>query len=337
MDTVDPPLQNTYNTLLRKSSINGHPVVVGASAAVDERELPLIDLARLSQGEAEREECKREIARAAREWGFFQIVNHGISGEILKRMRTEQEKLFKQPFRVKTEDKVQNFSAGRYRWGGPTATCLQQLSWLEAFHVPLTDIHADISASGGFSTLSLIIEQFAIVASNLAQRLAEILADKMGQDGSFFEENCSPNACYIRMNRYPPCPMSSKVHGLVPHTDSDFLTVLNQDQIGGLQLVKDGKWIAVKPNPQALVINIGDLFQAWSNGVYKSVEHKVVANKKVDRFSTAYFFCPSHDTMIRSCVEPSIYRNFSFREYMQQVQDDVKKFGNKVGLPRFLI
>ena len=63
------------------------------------------------------------------------------------------------------------------------------------------------------------------------------------------------------MNRYPPCPLASKVFGLVPHTDSDFLTILFQDQVGGLQLLKDGKWIKVKPNPQALIINIGDLFQ----------------------------------------------------------------------------
>lgn len=47
----------------------------------------------------------------------------------------------------------------------------------------------------------------------------------------------------------------------MPHTDSDFLTILHQDQVGGLQLVKDGKWISVKPNPEALIINIGDLFQ----------------------------------------------------------------------------
>jgi len=51
------------------------------------------------------------------------------------------------------------------------------------------------------------------------------------------------------------------VFGLLPHTDSSFLTILNQDPIGGLQLMKDGKWIGVKPNPQALVVNIGDLFQ----------------------------------------------------------------------------
>jgi gibberellin 2-oxidase len=49
----------------------------------------------------------------------------------------------------------------------------------------------------------------------------------------------------------------------MPHTDSDFITILYQDQVGGLQLVKDKKWIAVKPNPNALIINIGDLFQVF--------------------------------------------------------------------------
>lgn len=97
--------------------------------------------------------------------------------------------------------------------------------------------------------------------TRLGQRLAEILAEKMGDKSSFFEENCLPSTCYLRLNRYPPCPMASQVHGLMPHTDSDFLTILHQDQVGGLQLVKDGKWIAVKPNPDALIINIGDLFQ----------------------------------------------------------------------------
>ena len=77
--------------------------------------------------------------------------------------------------------------------------------------------------------------------------------------------------------------------------------------------------------------------QAWSNGVYKSVEHRVVANHENERFSLAYFFCPSHDTVIESCSsEPSIYRKFSFREYRQQVQEDVKTTGEKVGLSRFL-
>ena len=204
--------------------------------------------------------------------------------------------------------------------------------------------------------------QFAATVSDLAQRLVEILAEEMGHKSTFFKEKCLPSTCYIRMNRYPPCP-TSQIFGLMPHTDSDFLTILHQDQVGGLQLVKDGRWIAVKPNPEALIINIGDLFQvisnvnptistwafshawrwafpcvqAWSNGVYKSVQHRVVTNQKVERFSTAYFLCPSYDAVIESCVEPLLYRKFSFREFRQQVQEDVQKLGYKVGLPRFLV
>lgn len=92
-------------------------------------------------------------------------------------------------------------------------------------------------------------------------------------------------------------------------------------------------------------INASDLFlvkmreivQAWSNNVYKSVEHRVVANPLKERFSTAYFFCPSYDTVIQSGVEPCVYRSFSFGEYRKQVQEDVKIFGHKIGLPRFLL
>lgn len=107
------------------------------------------------------------------------------------------------------------------------------------------------------------MEQFATTVSDLAQKLAEILAEKMGHKSTFFKENCLPSTCYLRLNRYPPCPISPEAFGLMPHTDSDFLTILYQDQVGGLQLVKDGQRIAVKPNQEALIINIGDLFQVF--------------------------------------------------------------------------
>jgi len=108
---------------------------------------------------------------------------------------------------------------------------------------------------------SSTMEKFASESEALAYMLAEVLAEKSGQNSSFFKENCVRNTCYLRMNRYPPCPKPSEVYGLMPHTDSDFLTILYQDQVGGLQLIKDNRWIAVKPNPKALIINIGDLFQ----------------------------------------------------------------------------
>lgn len=333
MDESEPPFEEFYKNLFNNHEvwIDGHN---GAFEDVEEWELPIIDLSRLRQGGWDGADCKREIAQASQKWGFFQVINHGVSSDILQKMQCEQMKVFRKKFHDKAKNHRElNFPADSYRWGTPSATCLRQLAWSEAFHVPLTDI----SNMGGLTSISTTMEQFATKVSDLAENLAEILAEQLGHKSDFFKQNCLPSTCYLRMNRYPPCPIPSQVFGLMPHTDSDFLTILHQDQIGGLQLVKDGKWIAVKPNKEALIINIGDLFQAWSNNIYKSVEHRVVAHKQAERFSTAYFFCPSYDTVIQSCVENSIYRRFSFREFREQVQDDVKRLGYKIGLPRFIL
>ncbi|KAL8468880.1 hypothetical protein ACS0TY_031911 [Phlomoides rotata] len=326
-ESPDPPLETTYKNLLDKNLAEAPPAVVA-----EECELPLIDMKQLWVGDREeREACKKLIAGASQEWGFFQVINHGISGEVIDRMRAEQVKLFKKPFHDKKTNKDLNFSAGSYRWGTPSATCLKQLSWSEAFHVQLTDI----LPSPALDTLRSSMEQFASKVSEVAQQLADILAEEMMSEyeRGFFREKCLPYSCYLRLNRYPVCPiLYNQMMGIMPHTDSDFLTVLHQDNVGGLQLVKDGSWVAVKPNPHALVINIGDLFQAWSNNVYKSVEHRVVANAVKERFSIAYFFCPSLDTVIKS-QSSGVYRSFSFGEYKKQVQEDVQIFGYKVEDP----
>ena len=80
--------------------------------------------------------------------------------------------------------------------------------------------------------------------------------------------------------------------------------------------------------------------QALSNGVYKSIRHRVVAsNGESERLSAAYFFCPINDAIVESCShsQPAVYRNFTFREYKTQIQKDVQETGDKVGLQRFLL
>ncbi|KAL6990821.1 gibberellin 2beta-dioxygenase [Sarracenia purpurea var. burkii] len=155
MESPEPPFEETYRSLFENyigASELKHGIDGGShnvAAIVEERELPVINLRRLKMGEEERKQCKREIAKASQEWGFFQVVNHGVSREVLEKMRCEQVKVFKRPFREKINDESMKFSAGSYRWGTPSATCLSRLSWSEAFHVLL----ADISGLGGLSTL----------------------------------------------------------------------------------------------------------------------------------------------------------------------------------------
>ncbi|XP_047332992.1 gibberellin 2-beta-dioxygenase 8-like [Impatiens glandulifera] len=141
--TSEPPLEEKYEDLFRKYS-NSDTVEHGEGTfnteGVEEMELPLIDLGRLSLGGKEEQECKREIALASQEWGFFQVVNHGISREVLERMKSEEVKLFRRPFMEKVNDACMDFPVGSYRWGSPNATSLSQLSWSEAFHVPMSNI-----------------------------------------------------------------------------------------------------------------------------------------------------------------------------------------------------
>ncbi|KAM1804790.1 hypothetical protein ACFX12_030618 [Malus domestica] len=332
-----PPFQQICKAILLQNST--HEALSSHDddkiSLVEECELPLIDLSHLNLGHFEGDKCMNEIAQAASQWGFFQVVNHGVSQEIIKSMQNEQRRLFHKPFAEKVEKNFLNSSSNCYRWGNPQATCLRQFSWSEAFHISVTEIP---TMNDHHNSLRSTIEAFVKTVSGLAKRLAEILAQPLGVKPNYFEENCPPRTSYLRLNRYAPCPFPSQVFGLISHTDTDFLTIVHQDQVGGLEIFKDGRWLAVKPNPEALVVNIGDFFEALSNGAYKSIKHRVVSTQEVERLSVAYFYCPSYDAVVRNCGnEPSTYRQFTLREYKLQTQIDVQETGEKVGLSRFLL
>ncbi|KAJ4769355.1 gibberellin 2-oxidase 8 [Rhynchospora pubera] len=326
----NPPLLTTYKTLFAKYP---RPVYPSRIDAIEECDLPIIDLSNLTSNNINLvEKCKKEIVLAASDWGFFQVINHGISHDLILQLTKLQLDLFREPFEKKKQEKLLELAPENYCWGTPTATNVEQLSWSEAYHIPLNSISGSVGGS-----MRKIIQNASRAMSRLAHEMASILGAELGDmNGSYIKQNCTSNTCYLRLNHYPPCPEPSGAFGLAPHTDSDFLTVLYQDQVGGLQLLKEERWVNVRPKPGALIINIGDLFQAWSNNLYKSVKHRVVANSICERFSVAYFLCPSYDTTIQGYSDPAIYRRFSFGEYKQQIKEDVQLTGHKVGLSRFL-
>jgi gibberellin 2beta-dioxygenase len=84
------------------------------------------------------------------------------------------------------------------------------------------------------------------------------------------------------------------------------------------------------------LLRVVSCLKAWSNNRYKSVEHRVMANATTERYSVAYFLCPSYDSPIGTCREPSPYVPFTFGEYRRRVQEDVKRAGRKLGLRNFL-
>ncbi|KAF8008349.1 hypothetical protein BT93_K2122 [Corymbia citriodora subsp. variegata] len=129
----------------------------------------------------------------------------------------------------------------------------------------------------------------------------------------------------MAVNFYPPCPEPELTYGLPGHTDPNALTILLQDlHVAGLQVLKDGKWVAIDPHPNAFVINIGDQLQALSNGRYKSVWHRAIVNADKPRMTIASFLCPSDNALISSPVSlldngrGPIYRDFTYAEYYKK-------------------
>ncbi|CAN8288330.1 unnamed protein product [Cochlearia groenlandica] len=325
-----PPFETNFsaifgNSFLGSTSGNNTDTTTFQTANL---KLPVIDLSHLTNGdEVKRKRCVKQMVKAAKEWGFFQIVNHGVPKQVFDMMFLEEKNLFDRSFSEKVRE-------NNYRWGNPNATSPAQYSLLEAFHITLGDISSFSDDSNNFrTTVGIYVQEI----TRVAQTIFEILGNQANANSKYFENICELKNSFIRLNKYHPRVFGSQVFGLVPHTDSSFITILSQDQIGGLELQKDGQWIGVKPCSEALTVNIGDMFQAISNGVYQSVRHRVISPINIERLSIAFFVCPYPETKIESYGIPKEYRRFSFKEYKDQSERDVKETGDKVGLSRFLI
>ncbi|CAN4105725.1 unnamed protein product [Withania somnifera] len=128
----------------------------------------------------------------------------------------------------------------------------------------------------------------------------------------------------IRMNYYPLCPEPDKTIGFSPHSDAVALTILFQlNETEGLQVRKDGIWVPIKALPNALIVNIGDMMEIVSNGVYRSIEHRAVVNSDKERLSVATFYTFNLDSELgpaHSLIGPNnppIFRRVLVQKYLQ--------------------
>nr|DAD37644.1 TPA_asm: hypothetical protein HUJ06_008285 [Nelumbo nucifera] len=120
----------------------------------------------------------------------------------------------------------------------------------------------------------------------------------------------------MRMNYYPPCSEPEKTIGLTPHSDASGLTILLQvNEMEGLQVRKDGMWVPVKPLPNAFIINIGDVLEMFTNGAYRSIEHRTTVNPVKERLSIATFYRPAPSLI--SPENPALFRRVTVEEYVQ--------------------
>eukprot|EP00249_Psilotum_nudum_P034504 c53629_g1_i1 orf=217-1371(-) len=295
-------------------------------------DLPLIDLAALSSRRgAKREKCISKMSKACKEWGVFQVINHGIPCDLIQKMETQARRFFKLGLNEKR--RVLRGTAVKplgYTYADVGTTVKNDLPWMEALQLPshpneLEEVICKIWLDGN-ENFSAVAHEYNKTMKTFALQLLELLTSKLGLESNYISQHLEEgNNSVFRFNYYPPCPQPSLTLGLGAHSDPHVLTILHQDEVGGLQILKDKKWIGVRPKPSSLVINVGDALQVWSNDIYKSVEHRAVCNSTKGRLSIPFFLNPGEQTVISPAKEliPSQdsehYRHFTWQEYRQSM------------------
>lgn len=287
-----------------------------------ELELPTVDLE--APGQA--------LAAACREFGVFRLANHGVPAALSARLfATARAALAEAPFSDKR-------AQPGYFWGTPALLSLRvrDVNWVEGFHVALGDQQQPALTPPLGDLLDLAAEYGAHMA-RVARALFDALAAPLGLGADQAAGYLAEHDGFLRVYRYPRCPEHGHL-GMESHTDSSVLSIINQDAVGGLQVLHDGAWRDVAPGAGetgTLLVNLGDMARAISGDAYCSVRHRVAASQAAERLSLCYFAFPRDDAVI-SCAGGR-YRPFTYAEFREQVQADIKATGSKVGLERFLL
>ncbi|KAL2475096.1 Protein SRG1 [Abeliophyllum distichum] len=293
-------------------------------SSLPENEIPVIDMQNLMEGDIMDSELEK-LHSACKEWGFFQLINHGVSSSKVEKMKLEIQEFFNLPIEEKRKFSQE---AGDIEGYGQAFVVSeeQKLDWADLFFVitlppHLRKPHLIPKLPAKFRDA---IDEYAAELKNLDMKILNLMAKalhmKAEEMNVVFEEGMQS----MRMNYYPPCPQPELVTGLCPHSDSVALTILLQvNEIEGLQIKKDGAWIPVVPIPNAFVINIGDILEMVTNGIYRSIEHRATVNSKKERLSIATFFNPNMDGDLGPAPSlvtpetPAKFKTISFADYLK--------------------
>ncbi|KAI3473964.1 hypothetical protein Pfo_028538 [Paulownia fortunei] len=276
--------------------------------------LPVIDFAEL-QG-PNRSKVLKSLAYAGENYGFFQLVNHGIPDEIVSNMVNVSKRFFEMPFSEREKYMSADMSSP-VRYG----TSFNQTNdgvfcWRDFLKLvchPLPDVlphwpsspldFRQLAVSYAKETKFLFLMLVEAILESLGLKNREKKTETVNDENDDEEilKELEDGSQLMVVNCYPPCPQPDLTLGMPPHSDYGFLTLLLQDEVKGLQIQHQDKWVTVQPIPGSFVVNVGDHLEIFSNGRYKSVLHRVLVNSKNYRISVASL----HSLPFTSTVRPS--------------------------------
>ncbi|KAF8731683.1 hypothetical protein HU200_015612 [Digitaria exilis] len=261
--------------------------------------IPIIDFNKLLDLESSKKECAK-LGSACRQWGFFQLINHGVPPEVISNFRNDMTEFFKKPLE---EKKVYSMEPGNLEGYGQhfVVSENQKLDWADMFYLVLRpkDSRNLRFWPNNPPSFRESIDMYSSEAAKIVSCLLRFVATDMGVEPESLLERFQGQPQSMRMTYYPPCKQADKVVGLSPHVDCAGLTLLLQaNDVQGLQIRKDGKWVTVNAVDGAFIVNVGDILEILSNGRYKSIEHRAVVHPTKERMSAAVFHHTCKDATV---------------------------------------
>ncbi len=291
------------------------PAVTPAShpGATAPTELPLIDIEPLVAGVGDADLVVGEIDRACRELGFFTITGHGIDPSLLARMDRAARAFFDQPEAVKRRVAMAHAGPAWRGWfpvrGEFTSGVADRKEGLyvgvehPGDHPRVRD-RTPLHGSNVFppGELGPAVLAWLDAVRPVAEALMRGIALGLGLPATWFEHHLTADPTVLfRIFHYPALPDNAEAAewGVGEHTDYGLLTLLAQDESGGLQVrTPDDAWIDVPTEPGVIVCNIGDMLDKLTEGRYRSTPHRVRNTSGRGRLSFPYFFDPSWDAVV---------------------------------------
>ncbi len=319
--------------------------------------IPVIDIAPLKRRNGQRKDTIDQIREACRDWGFFHITGHDLSPDLLSRVWQETKQFFALP--TETKNAVARTKDNARGWFNRELT-KNTRDMKEVFdfggipHPELPDNDPANWTRDGLNqwpktslcpAFKATMWEYFIACERVALTILGAVGEGLGVPGDCVTRDFQTNhTSFLRLNFFPKHdPLDAELQasttghlGIHHHTDAGALTLLLQDDVGGLQVCHHGEWIHIEPRESALVVNIGDMVQVWSNDLYQAPLHRVLVSENRKRHSLPFFYNPSYEAVyaplenLTSEASPPHYRPINWDEFRwKRQQGDYANYGQE--------
>ncbi|KAK1425979.1 hypothetical protein QVD17_14646 [Tagetes erecta] len=262
------------------------------------------------------------IGQACETWGMFQVINHGVPSELVKKVEFESRRLFALPSDEKC--KVLRPSNGATGYGSARISpFFDKCMWHEGFTIMGGSCVDDAKVLWPHDyqtfcdTMDAYEKQMKLLTRNLLLMIFETL--DVTQEEINWATSAHDSQGALQLNSYPSCPNPSQALGLAPHTDSLILTLLHQGGVNGLEIFVEGLgWSQVEAVEGAFVVNVGDLLHILSNAKLPVICHRAMVNRSKHRISVAYFHGPAVESRLApsSKFQSPCFKSMLVKDYL---------------------